>query len=89
MSEAPERIWAWRESPNDSGSWDEAGCRTKFPDDVEYVRADMAPSPEVLAQVREALEKAMPIIHNRQPDKLADAKHLLRAAFAALKGDGQ
>jgi hypothetical protein len=55
MADAPARIWAWREKPNDSGAWDEAGCRDRFPDDVEYVRADLAPAPDALRQAREAL----------------------------------
>lgn len=48
MTDAPERIWAWRDNGlNDPGSWDAKDSRAKMEGDTEYVRADLAPVVEV------------------------------------------
>ena len=58
--QAPERIWAQDANPEEcnfigGGWWDDECSDVQYPNVVEYLRADLAPSPEAFQQMWEAL----------------------------------
>lgn len=70
MTDAPERIWIWSDKGGISGGW---YIEPTFVDDVAFIRADLTPSPEVVAELVEALRLA--------DDALTEAEAILGGEY--------